>query len=33
MTFAAARFLTPRRLLMASIAVAVVTIALKTLAW
>lgn len=33
MTFAAARFLTPRRLLMASIVVAVVTIALKTLAW
>jgi cation diffusion facilitator family transporter len=33
MTFTAARFLTPRRLLMASIAVAVVTIALKTLAW
>jgi cation diffusion facilitator family transporter len=33
MTFAAARFLTPRRLLMASIAVAVVTIVLKTLAW
>jgi cation diffusion facilitator family transporter len=33
MTPATARFLTPRRLLMASIVVAVVTIALKTLAW
>jgi cation diffusion facilitator family transporter len=33
MTFAAASFLTPRRLLMASIGVAVITIALKTLAW
>lgn len=33
MTPATSRFLTPRRLLMASIVVAVVTIALKTLAW
>jgi cation diffusion facilitator family transporter len=33
MTFVPAHFLTPRRLLMASIGVAVVTIALKTLAW
>lgn len=33
MTFASARLLTPRHLLMASIVVALVTIALKTLAW
>jgi cation diffusion facilitator family transporter len=33
MPFVPARFLTPQRLLMASIGVAVVTIALKTLAW
>lgn len=33
MRFVPARFLTPQRLLMASIVVAVVTIALKTLAW
>ena len=33
MTFPSIRSLTPRRLLMASIVVAVVTIALKTLAW
>jgi cation diffusion facilitator family transporter len=33
MTFEPERFLTPRRLLMASIGVAVITIALKTLAW
>jgi cation diffusion facilitator family transporter len=33
MTPATSRFLTPRRLLMASIVVATVTIALKTLAW
>ncbi len=33
MTFAVARFLTPQHLLMASIVVAIVTIALKTLAW
>jgi cation diffusion facilitator family transporter len=33
MRFVPARFLTPKRLLMASIGVAVVTIALKTLAW
>ena len=33
MTPATVRLLTPRRLLMASIAVAVITITLKTLAW
>ena len=33
MTPATVRLLTPRRLLMASVVVAVITIALKTLAW
>jgi len=33
MSFIAARFLTPRRLLMASVVVALITITLKTLAW
>jgi cation diffusion facilitator family transporter len=33
MSFLAARFLTPQRLLMASVVVALVTITLKTLAW
>lgn len=33
MTFLASRFLTPQRLLMASVVVALITITLKTLAW